>query len=75
MIFGQNIRKHVEIGGYKLNPGLRGKCTLQNPDLTTHTHAHTDRDRDEEREGEREIMKVERVAADRQRCVSGKNNR
>lgn len=41
MMFGQTIRKHVEIGGYKLNPGLRGKCTLQNPDLTTHTHMHT----------------------------------
>lgn len=40
MMFGQNIRKHVEIGGYKLNPGLRGKCTLQNPDLP-HTHMHT----------------------------------
>lgn len=73
MMFGQNIRKHVEIGGYKLNPGLRGKCTLQNPDLTTHTHAHTDRDRDEEREGGG-TMKVERVTADRQRCVSGMNN-
>lgn len=44
MMFGQNSRKHVEIGGYKLNPGLRGKCTLQNPGLTTHTH--TDRNRD-----------------------------
>lgn len=70
MMFGQNGRKHVEIGGYKLNPGLRGKCTLQNPDLTTHTHMHTQI----ETGMKGETMKVERVAADQQRCVPGKNN-
>lgn len=69
MMFGQNSRKHVEIGGYKLNPGLRGKCTLQNPDLTTHTHAHTDRDRDEEREGGRDYEGREGGSRPTEMCV------
>lgn len=69
MMFGQNSRKHVEIGGYKLNPGLRGKCTLQNPGLAAHTHTQT------ETGMEGETMKVERAAADQQGCVGGKTNK
>lgn len=81
-MFGQNVRKRAELGGCKLNPRLRGKCTEQNPDLTTHRHIHTHRTahRDGVGEGEgegetdRESVKVEREAVERQRWVSGEND-